>query len=210
MTNKCKRQSGGGRIFPVSHCVISFIYNQRRRALLKQSKIKDHSKGRKTKQNKHPEAPALSKMHTSVISRNKSNEKNKWKWSPSTFFALAFFSYVSDRGFFNGWDMALEKRSSNSFGSMMFGSSRDPHKVLFLKNKKQKNRPFAGISWRLRFSFLSRNRVLYVWNITDVDWTEPHISHFHFHCQTKNMEQNLLNQTVLRALKSTGYICPRS
>lgn len=45
---------------------------------------------------------------------------------------------MSDRGFFFGCSVALEKRSSNSLALMMFGSSREPHRVLLLEKKKKK------------------------------------------------------------------------
>lgn len=54
------------------------------------------------------------------------------EWMYCTFFVLAFFSKVSDSGFFLGCSVALEKRSSNSLVLMMFGSSREPHSVLLL------------------------------------------------------------------------------
>lgn len=59
-----------------------------------------------------------------------------------TFFALAFFSYVSDRGFFFGCSVALEKKSSNSLVLTMFGSFKEPHSVLLLQNRKKKKKRF--------------------------------------------------------------------
>lgn len=42
---------------------------------------------------------------------------------------------MSERGFFFGCSVALEKRSSNSLALMMFGSSREPHRVLLLEKR---------------------------------------------------------------------------
>uniref|UniRef100_A0A8C1WXK9 Uncharacterized protein n=1 Tax=Cyprinus carpio TaxID=7962 RepID=A0A8C1WXK9_CYPCA len=49
-----------------------------------------------------------------------------------TFLALFFFSYVSDSGFFLGWTVALENRSSNSLVFMISGSSSELQSVLLL------------------------------------------------------------------------------
>lgn len=56
-------------------------------------------------------------------------------WVKPTFLVLAFFSKVSERGFFFGCRVALENRSSNSLVSAMSGSSREPHSVLLLETR---------------------------------------------------------------------------
>lgn len=77
---------------------------------------------------------------SNTSSRIRGNCNPKCEAACFTFFALAFFSYVSDRGFFFGCSVALEKRSSNSLVLTMFGSFKEPHSVLLLQNRKEEKK----------------------------------------------------------------------
>lgn len=52
-----------------------------------------------------------------------------------TFFALAFFSYASESGFFLACVVVLAKRSSNSLALTIFSSSKMFHSVLLLQER---------------------------------------------------------------------------